>query len=148
MSLCSGMEEALADLMSLRMTNFEKVVYWREKFNLPTPNKTQRYIDPDREALRQKLIAKEFYEFNEAVSYEDPVQVAYALADLLWVVYGTAAEYGIPIDDVFHEVAFSNMTKLGPDGKPILREDGKILKGPDFRPPNIESILEAHNNEH
>ena len=70
----------------------------------------------------------------------DKKAVAKELADLLYVVYGTAVSLGIPIDDVFCEVHTSNMSKLDDNGKPIYREDGKVLKGPHYFQPNLEFI--------
>lgn len=69
------------------------------------------------------------------------VGVADALVDMLYVTYGACLEFGINADAVFDEIHKSNMSKLGADGKPIYREDGKVLKGPDFFEPNIVSVL-------
>lgn len=71
-------------------------------------------------------------------------KVAKELADLLYVVYGSAYSMGIPIDEVFAEVHRSNMSKLGEDGKPIYREDGKVLKGKNFSPADIEKVLKQN----
>lgn len=71
----------------------------------------------------------------------DIYEVADALADILYVVYGTAAEFGIPIDEIFAEVHKSNMSKLGEDGKPVYRGDGKVLKGPNFKLPDIIGVF-------
>ena len=71
----------------------------------------------------------------------DTVQTADALADLTYVIYGMALELGIPLGDVLREVQASNMSKLGADGKPIYREDGKVLKGPGFFDPDIAGAL-------
>lgn len=100
--------------------------------------------------LREKLIGEEFYEFGDEffgsgkVNFDfntnpDKRKVAKELADLLYVVYGTAASFGIPIDRVFKEVHLSNMSKLV-DGKPLLREDGKVLKGHFYKPPDLSWI--------
>ena len=71
----------------------------------------------------------------------DMVGIADALTDILYVVYGTGHSYGIDLDECFQEVHSSNMSKLGEDGKPIRRDDGKILKGPNYFAPDLESIL-------
>jgi len=73
------------------------------------------------------------------------VEVADALADLVYVIYGMALELGIPLDDVLEEVHRSNLSKLGEDGKPIYREDGKVMKGPNFFEPNIRKVLRDHH---
>jgi len=75
----------------------------------------------------------------------DKQKLAKELADLLYVTYGTAITFGIPIDDVFAEVHRSNMSKLGADGKPIYREDGKVLKGPNYTPPDLSFVKTCCN---
>ena len=120
----------------------------------------------ERESLdmRMSLIAEEFSELVGAVygqaaraeiesSYRravaaddgtrDTVETADALADLIYVIYGMALETGIDLASVLAEVQRSNMSKLGADGKPVYREDGKVLKGPDYFPPNVEAVLRS-----
>lgn len=123
------------------MTNFERIVEWHDRFGVPS---YRRPIFPsaERVALRKELMQEEMLkELFPAMDNEDLVEIADGLADLLYVVYGTAAEYGIPIDEVYAEVHRSNMSKLGEDGLPIYRADGKVLKGPNYSPPDIEAIL-------
>lgn len=89
--------------------------------------------------LRRKLIAEEATEFNLATEAFDIIQVADSLADLLYVVFGAAIAFGIPIDKVFEEVHRSNMTKsMLKDEKSVK---GKTLKGPDYVPPDLGKIL-------
>ena len=64
------------------------------------------------------------------------------LADLLYVTYGMAVTFGLPIDEVFERVHRSNMSKLGPDGKPLYRDDGKVLKGPNYQPPKLDDLFD------
>lgn len=95
--------------------------------------------------LRATLIEEEYEEVaNEMLGYfpeqMNKQKIAKELADLLYVVYGTAVSFGIPIDDVFAEVHRSNMSKLV-DGKPLKREDGKVLKGPNYSPANLDYIF-------
>jgi predicted HAD superfamily Cof-like phosphohydrolase len=97
----------------------------------------------DVEVLRRKLIREEHEEWRDASHEQNIVQIADALADMLYVIHGTALAYGIPLDEVFAEVHRSNMTKLGADGKPVRREDGKVMKGPGYEPPRIAEILRA-----
>lgn len=73
----------------------------------------------------------------------DAFSVADALADIVYVVYGTALTYGIDLDSVLREVHRANMSKLGADGKPLLRQDGKVLKSDRYRPPDIAPIVSA-----
>ena len=94
--------------------------------------------------LRYKLMREENEEYLEAANDGDLVEVADALGDMLYILCGTILEHGMQykIEEVFNEIQRSNMSKLGADGKPIYREDGKVLKGPNYFKPNIESILE------
>lgn len=99
------------------------------------------WLPYDVEALRMRLIAEEFEELDEALLDRDMVGVADALADLVYVVIGMADVMGIDFDSVFREVHRSNMSKLGDDGLPVRREDGKVLKGPGFVEPNLSRII-------
>ena len=92
-------------------------------------------------ALRQALIEEEVAELAAASRGGNLVGVADALADIVYVAYGTAHVYGIDLDAVLDEVHASNMTKLGADGRPVRRADGKVLKGPGYRSPDIAAIL-------
>ena len=74
-------------------------------------------------------------------SQENLIEIADALTDLLYVVYGAGHAYGIDLDACFDEVQRSNMSKLDENGKAIKREDGKILKGPNYSPPNLHGIV-------
>ena len=93
--------------------------------------------------LRYKLMREENEEYLEAANNDDLVEVADALGDMLYILCGTIIEHGMQhkIEEVFEEIQRSNMSKLGADGKPIYREDGKVLKGPNYFKPNIEEIL-------
>ena len=93
--------------------------------------------------LRLELIREEFEELTVATNAMDIVEIADALTDILYVVYGAGHAFGIDLDECYHEVHRSNMSKLGEDGKPIYREDGKILKGPDYFHPNLKDILDG-----
>lgn len=134
------------------MSNFDKVKDFHEAFGVATRNEfdnNDELID-----LRLSLIDEEYEELtNEFHSiylpgkgwfYDggniDKKRVAKELADLLYVVYGFAATFGIDVDRVFNEVHKSNMSKLDEDGKPVYREDGKILKGPLYKEPDLNFI--------
>ena len=91
--------------------------------------------------LRMDLIDEEYNELVDAENDGDLVAVADALADLQYVINGMALQYGIDLDACFAEVHASNMSKLGADGKPIYREDGKVLKGPNYFKPNLEQFV-------
>lgn len=94
--------------------------------------------------LRYNLMDEENKEYFQAVKDNDLVEVADALGDMLYILCGTIIEHGMQhkIEEVFSEIQRSNMSKLGADGKPIYREDGKVLKGPNYFKPNIQKILE------
>ena len=100
-------------------------------------------IGEERNLLRYNLMKEENEEYLEAVKNNDLVETADALGDMLYILCGTIIEHGMQhkIDEVFEEIQRSNMSKLGEDGKPIYREDGKILKGPNYFKPNIKDIL-------
>ena len=106
--------------------------------------------------LGLKLIEEETEEFREAVENifentecgegEDVLNdsredLAKELADILYVCYWTAAKIGIDVNEAFRRVHASNMSKLGPDGKPVKREDGKVLKGPGYHAPDLSDIV-------
>ncbi|MDA8874611.1 nucleoside triphosphate pyrophosphohydrolase family protein [uncultured Winogradskyella sp.] len=102
-------------------------------------------LGSDKNMLRYKLMREENEEYLEAASDNDLVEVADALGDMLYILCGTIIEHGLQykIEEVFEEIQRSNMSKLGEDGEPIYREDGKVLKGPNYFKPNIQSILES-----
>lgn len=111
-------------------------------YGLPIRNVPTAAIGPDQVTLRQALIEEEVRELAEAAEAGDLVGVADALADIVYVAYGTAHVYGIDLDAVLDEVHASNMTKLGADGRPVRRADGKVLKGPGYRPPDVRAVLD------
>ncbi|WP_264509547.1 nucleoside triphosphate pyrophosphohydrolase family protein [Flavobacterium sp. N1719] len=93
--------------------------------------------------LRFNLMKEENEEYLEAVQNNDLVEIADALGDMLYILCGTILEHGLQhkIEAVFDEIQRSNMSKLGEDGKPIYREDGKVMKGPNYFKPNFDAIL-------
>ena len=95
--------------------------------------------------LRYNLMKEENDEYLEAVKNKDLAEIADALGDMLYILCGTIIEHGMQhkIDEVFDEIQKSNMSKLGDDGEPIYREDGKVLKGPNHFVPNIAKILNS-----
>ena len=94
---------------------------------------------PDKVAiLRIRLIHEELDELHDAMDDEDIVKIADGLADLLYVVFGTAVSYGMPMDEIFDIVHRYNMSKLGPDGKPLVDAGGKSIKPDGWTPPDNE----------
>ena len=122
------------------MTNAEKVKEFMEAFGQEV-KESPELADHKTACLRLKLILEEFEELGDAQAEGHLVGIADALSDLLYVVYGTAHTFGIPIDKCFEEVHNSNMSKRSVDGNPIFRDDGKVLKGPNFYEPNLKGIL-------
>lgn len=122
------------------LSYYKQVHQFHESYNIPILNLPQ-FPDNGRIALRESLIKEEVLELLNAIDKRDLVETADGIADAIVVLIGTALEFGIPLDKVMAEVHRSNMSKLGPDSKPVLREDGKVLKGPNFTPPDIQSIL-------
>ena len=91
--------------------------------------------------LRYDLIKEELDELSVAINDKDIVEVADALTDLLYVVYGAGHSFGIDLDKCFAEVQRSNLSKLDIDGKPIYNENGKVMKGPNYSKPNLKQFL-------
>lgn len=119
------------------------VAEFHRGFGLPLRHTPSADIEPAQVWLRQALIEEEVTELRQAALAGDLIGVADALADIVYVAYGTAHVYGIDLDAVLAEVHSSNMTKLGPNGQPCYRADGKVLKGPGYRPPDVRAILES-----
>jgi len=105
----------------------------------PTTELSEKDID-----LRHRLMQEENDEYLEAAKNKDLVEVADALGDQLYILCGTILKHGMQhkIEEVFEEIQRSNMSKLDADGKPIYREDGKVMKSDLYFRPNIKSILD------
>ena len=123
----------------LELTPFQMVGDFHDLFG--HARRSTPTVDIPEAHLRQALLDEEVSELREAVERDDIVEIADALGDIVYIVCGTAHAYGIPLDEVVSEIHRSNLSKLGEDGNPIYRDDGKILKGPNYSPPDIESIL-------
>ena len=123
------------------MTMFDMVTEFHRTYGQEAPTEV-RVLPSDTMDLRVSLIVEELREYREAAADGDVEGIAKELADLLYVVIGTAVAHGIVrFDDVFAEVHRSNMSKLDDDGRPIFREDGKVLKGPNYSPADVRSLL-------
>ena len=106
-------------------------------------------------ALRSKLLAEELNELQHEiergiaelaargdVERETKLNLLKEMADVQYVLSGMAVTFGLPLEAVFGRVHDSNMSKLGEDGKPALREDGKVLKGPRYHPPKLDDLID------
>ncbi|WP_395634256.1 hypothetical protein [Flavobacterium sp.] len=112
-------------------------------FGLGVSQEMKACLGEQKNTLRFNLMKEENEEYWEAVQNNDLVEIADALGDMLYILCGTILEHGLQhkIEAVFDEIQRSNMSKLGEDGKPIYREDGKVMKGPNYFKPNFEDIL-------
>ena len=113
---------------------------FHKAFKLDYLDKPKADLGMDKNKLRFNLMKEENEEYFEAANNNDMVEVADALGDMLYILCGTIIEHGMEhkIDEIFREIQNSNMSKLGADGSPIYREDGKVLKGPNYFKPDIE----------
>lgn len=124
------------------MNKLDKVQEFHESFGLTIDSKPD---NPDRDLilLRMRLLSEELRELRIALSRGDVVETLDALVDLQYVLLGAVLSFGLK--DVFHEafdiVHESNMSKLDENGKPIYREDGKVLKGPNFVEPDLKQLI-------
>jgi len=121
----------------------DAVQAFHEAFGLGVLHHPKADLGKNKNLLRYKLMREENEEYLEAAEDDDLEEVADALGDMLYILCGTILEHGMQykIDEVFEEIQRSNMSKLGADGKPIYREDGKVLKGPNYFKPDIAKIL-------
>lgn len=117
------------------------VAEFHRAFGLPVRQSPGAEIDHDLARLRIDLLEEEVAEFVTASGEKDLVAIADALADIAYVIYGTALTYGIDLNSVLREVHLSNMSKLGRDGKPLIRADGKVIKSERYFPPDVASVL-------
>ena len=119
------------------------VAEFHTAFRIPNSDEPHADLTRDETLLRHRLMAEENDEYLEAAENGDVVEVADALGDQLYILAGTIMRHGMHnvIDKVFREIQASNMSKLGVDGQPLLRDDGKVLKGPNYFRPDIASIL-------
>jgi len=127
--------------MKKQLDHVEK---FHDTFGIPNEYAPKATISNDLIDLRFKLMAEENEEYLEAAKNGDLVEVADALGDMMYILCGTILSHGMQhkIEEVFEEIQRSNMSKLGEDGKPIYRADGKVLKGPNYFKPNIAGIIE------
>ncbi len=112
-------------------------------FGLGIEDKPNAKLPKSISKLRFDLMKEENEEYLEAAQTNDLVEIGDALGDMLYILCGTIIAHGFQdkIESIFDEIQRSNMSKLGTDGKPIYREDGKVLKGPNYFKPNIQKIL-------
>ena len=129
--------------MTLKET-IENVEVFHNAFGIENRSKPTAELSDDEQKLRYRLMAEENEEYLEAVKNADLVEIADALGDQLYILCGTILKHGLQhkIAEVFQEIQRSNMSKLDPEGNPIYREDGKVLKSSLYFKPDIKSILD------
>jgi predicted HAD superfamily Cof-like phosphohydrolase len=122
-------------------TFYDGVERFHKLFQRSAPD-APTLLSAEENELRDRLLVEELLEYREAIAKGDLVEAADALADMVYIIVGTAVSHGLKnFPAMCAEVQRSNMSKLGADGKPIIREDGKILKGPNYSPPNLKQFL-------
>ena len=122
------------------MSNFDDVKDFMEIYGQEVKTKSS-FPNEKIVKLRYDLIKEELDELSLAIKEKDIIEVADALTDLLYVVYGAGHAFGIDLDKCFAEVQRSNLSKLNIDGKPIYNENGKVMKGPNYSKPNLKQFL-------
>ena len=122
------------------MNNFNRVKKFMQTFGQEVKGKAE-FPNEKTVQLRYELIKEELEELNKAIKDKDIKEVADALTDILYVTYGAGHAFGINLDKCFYEVQQSNMSKLGPDGKPIYNKSGKVMKGPDYFKPDLNKFI-------
>ncbi|KQC31474.1 nucleoside triphosphate pyrophosphohydrolase family protein [Flagellimonas eckloniae] len=125
-------------------SKIKAVELFHNSFGLGVLHKPKANLGESKNALRFNLMDEENKEYLEAATNNDLVEVADALGDMLYILCGTILEHGMQykIEEVFAEIQRSNMSKLDENGKPIYREDGKVLKGPNYFKPDIQGVLD------
>lgn len=129
--------------LQIMKKQLESVKLFHTTYGLGVSNEIKADLGEQKNKLRFELMKEENEEYLEAVENNDIIEIADALGDMLYILCGTILEHGLQhkIEEVFDEIQRSNMSKLGEDGKPIYREDGKVMKGPNYFKPNFEVIL-------
>jgi predicted HAD superfamily Cof-like phosphohydrolase len=136
------MNQIKKDTMTLKET-IEAVEIFHNAFGIENAYSPTAALSESDVLLRYKLMREENEEYLEAAQKGDLVEIADALGDQLYILCGTILKHGLQdkIAEVFQEIQRSNMSKLDADGKPIYREDGKVLKSELYFKPNIKEIL-------
>ena len=120
-----------------------EVGHFHDSFGIANNTQPTTALTAEEIQLRFDLLKEENEEYLEAAKNGDLTEVADALGDIMYILFGTILKHGLQdkIVDIFKEIQASNLSKLGEDGQPIYREDGKVLKGPNYFRPDINKIL-------
>lgn len=142
----------VSDALNTRSQSFSSIINcvrdFHNAFGIRNAERITGQLDEETVRLRHRLMAEETDEYLEAALEGNTVEIADALGDQLYILCGTILSHGLEhvIEEVFAEIQSSNMSKLGADGRPIYREDGKVMKGPHYFKPRIAEVL-AHATE-
>ena len=133
----------------LLIHKIKKVEEFHEVFMIGNRHTPTGNVSQEEAMLRYNLLKEENEEYLEACQRGDIVEIADALGDILYIAFGTILRHGLQykIEEVFDEIHRSNMSKLDKDGKPIFREDGKVLKSEFYFRPNIAAVLKHEEQE-
>ena len=125
----------------------EAVHEFHRVFGIGNNEEPQSNLSKEDYLLRHRLMHEENEEYLEAAENGDLVEIADALGDMMYILYGTICKHGLQhkIADIFDEIHRSNMSKLDADGNPIYREDGKVMKGENYFKPNIAKFLKEES---
>lgn len=129
-------ERRRAEKSHLGDTPLQMVIEFAKAMNQPLDRDWVSGTDLDQ--LRIGLISEEY---SEVMGATDAANLLKELADLAYVTYGKAATFGWDLDEAIRRIHTSNMSKLGADGAPIYRKDGKVLKGPNYKEPNLTDLI-------
>ena len=121
----------------------EAVTKFHESYGLRIEHTPKANLPKNISELRFNLMKEENEEYLQAAQDQDLIEIADALGDMLYILCGTIIAHGFQdkIESIFDEIQRSNMSKLGADGKPIFRKDGKVMKGPNYFKPDLKKIL-------
>ncbi|MDA7570401.1 nucleoside triphosphate pyrophosphohydrolase family protein [Flavobacteriaceae bacterium] len=121
----------------------EAVTKFHESYGLGIEHTPKANLPKNISELRFNLMKEENEEYLQAAQAEDLIEIGDALGDMLYILCGTIIAHGFQdkIESIFDEIQRSNMSKLGADGKPIYRKDGKVMKGPNYFKPDLKKIL-------
>ena len=121
----------------------EAVTKFHESYGLRIEHTPKANLPKNISELRFNLMKEENEEYLQAAQDQDLIEIGDALGDMLYILCGTIIAHGFQdkIESIFDEIQRSNMSKLGADGKPIYRKDGKVMKGPNYFKPNLNKFL-------
>jgi|TARA_R100000479_G_scaffold49997_2_gene23166 predicted HAD superfamily Cof-like phosphohydrolase len=126
-----------AETLQDKLTKFHSAFGHPIDESFPPPNHKIHNL----KKLRRDLIKEEYHEVMDAIKNKSDEEVLKELCDLVYVCVGMCVSYGWDFDIAFNRVHNSNMSKLNDEGKPIYREDGKVLKSDNYKPPSMKGLV-------